>query len=359
MLDVAEQLGADVAAAAAEERGPVALGAVDALELRRVGDLVAEDEGDQRAGTYRFESADGCDPHGRQGARRAHPRARRGGGARARQRRARRPCSSATTRRPTSTSGSSTRPRPRPGCAPSTCGCRQSTARGRAAREGRRAERRRRRSTRCSSSCRSRPASTRSASSARSTRAKDVDGLHPRERRRAAARADRASSRRPRAACWRCCASTTIELDGARGGRDRPQRDRRQADRAAARCRRNATVTVCHSHTRDLGGHTRAADVLVVAIGVPAIVTADMVKPGAAVIDVGINRTDDGVVGDVDPAAAEVAALPDAGARRRRADDDRMSAGKRRYLRPHRKPAKWAVSIHFEQCYVQPASRPS
>jgi methylenetetrahydrofolate dehydrogenase (NADP+) / methenyltetrahydrofolate cyclohydrolase len=69
----------------------------------------------------------------------------------------------------------------------------------------------------------------------------------------------------------------------------------------------NATVTVCHSHTRDLGAHTRAADVLVVATGRPAIVTADMVGPGAAVIDVGINRTDDGIVGDVDPEVAEVA----------------------------------------------------
>jgi methylenetetrahydrofolate dehydrogenase (NADP+)/methenyltetrahydrofolate cyclohydrolase len=69
----------------------------------------------------------------------------------------------------------------------------------------------------------------------------------------------------------------------------------------------NATVTVCHSRTRDLGAHTRAADVLVVAIGRPGLVTADMVKPGSVVIDVGINRTDDGLVGDVDPAAAEVA----------------------------------------------------
>jgi methylenetetrahydrofolate dehydrogenase (NADP+)/methenyltetrahydrofolate cyclohydrolase len=69
----------------------------------------------------------------------------------------------------------------------------------------------------------------------------------------------------------------------------------------------NATVTICHSRTRDLGAHTRAADVLVVAIGQPGLVIADMVRPGAAVIDVGINRTDDGLVGDVDPAAAEVA----------------------------------------------------
>src|SRR3954454_9642811 len=63
----------------------------------------------------------------------------------------------------------------------------------------------------------------------------------------------------------------------------------------------NATVTVCHSHTRDLAAHTRAADVLVVAAGRPAFVTAEMVKRGGAVVDVGINRTDAGVVGDVDP----------------------------------------------------------
>ena len=70
---------------------------------------------------------------------------------------------------------------------------------------------------------------------------------------------------------------------------------------------RNATVTVCHSRTADLAEHTRAADVLVVAAGRPAVVTAEMVKPGAAVVDVGINRTDGGIVGDVDPAVAEVA----------------------------------------------------
>lgn len=70
----------------------------------------------------------------------------------------------------------------------------------------------------------------------------------------------------------------------------------------------NATVTVCHSRTRELGRHTREADIVVAAVGVPGIVTADMVKPGAAVIDVGITRTDSGLLGDVDPGAAEVAA---------------------------------------------------
>ena len=65
----------------------------------------------------------------------------------------------------------------------------------------------------------------------------------------------------------------------------------------------NATVTVAHSRTPDLAAVTRRADVLVAAVGVPKMVTADMVKPGAAVVDVGINRTEEGLVGDVDFAA--------------------------------------------------------
>ena len=70
----------------------------------------------------------------------------------------------------------------------------------------------------------------------------------------------------------------------------------------------NATVTVCHSRTRDLAGVCRRADILVAAVGSPRLVGADWVKPGAAVIDVGMNRTEDGLVGDVDfEAAAEVA----------------------------------------------------
>ena len=62
----------------------------------------------------------------------------------------------------------------------------------------------------------------------------------------------------------------------------------------------NATVTVCHSRTADLADITRQADLLVAAIGRPQAITADMVKPGAVVVDVGINRTADGLVGDVD-----------------------------------------------------------
>jgi methylenetetrahydrofolate dehydrogenase (NADP+) / methenyltetrahydrofolate cyclohydrolase len=71
----------------------------------------------------------------------------------------------------------------------------------------------------------------------------------------------------------------------------------------------HATVTICHSHTDDLARETLDADVLVVAAGAPEIVTADMVKAGSAVVDVGINRTDQGIVGDVDPDAATHAAF--------------------------------------------------
>jgi methylenetetrahydrofolate dehydrogenase (NADP+) / methenyltetrahydrofolate cyclohydrolase len=71
----------------------------------------------------------------------------------------------------------------------------------------------------------------------------------------------------------------------------------------------NATVTVCHSRTRDLAAVCRRAGVLVAAVGVPRLLGADAVKPGAVVVDVGMNRTEDGLCGDVDfEAASEVAA---------------------------------------------------
>ncbi len=72
---------------------------------------------------------------------------------------------------------------------------------------------------------------------------------------------------------------------------------------------RNATVTICHSRTPDLGAHARRADILVVGVGRPHLVSADMVKEGAAVVDVGITRTEEGLVGDVHPDAAGRAAL--------------------------------------------------
>jgi methylenetetrahydrofolate dehydrogenase (NADP+)/methenyltetrahydrofolate cyclohydrolase len=71
----------------------------------------------------------------------------------------------------------------------------------------------------------------------------------------------------------------------------------------------NATVTICHSRTQDLARHTLEADVLVVAVGQAGIVRPDMVKVGGAVVDVGMNRTEAGLVGDVDPGAAKVAAF--------------------------------------------------
>lgn len=69
----------------------------------------------------------------------------------------------------------------------------------------------------------------------------------------------------------------------------------------------NATVTLCHTGTRDLAEHTRRADIIVAGAGVPGLVTKDMVRPGAAVLDVGVSRTDSGLVGDVTPDVAEVA----------------------------------------------------
>lgn len=76
----------------------------------------------------------------------------------------------------------------------------------------------------------------------------------------------------------------------------------------------NATVTLCHTGTRDLAAHTRAADIVVAAAGKPALIKADMIKAGAVLLDVGITRTDAGLVGDLDQdvwdKAAKVAPMP-------------------------------------------------
>ncbi len=69
----------------------------------------------------------------------------------------------------------------------------------------------------------------------------------------------------------------------------------------------NATVTLCHTGTRDLRAHLARADIIVAAAGVPGLVTADSIRPGAAVLDVGITRTELGLVGDVSPEVSEVA----------------------------------------------------
>ncbi len=71
----------------------------------------------------------------------------------------------------------------------------------------------------------------------------------------------------------------------------------------------NATVTICHSRTRDLERHTLEADILVAAVGRLHVIRAEMVKAGATVIDVGMNRTEEGLFGDVDPRAMERAAF--------------------------------------------------
>nr|WP_221316831.1 bifunctional methylenetetrahydrofolate dehydrogenase/methenyltetrahydrofolate cyclohydrolase [Saccharopolyspora gloriosae] len=69
----------------------------------------------------------------------------------------------------------------------------------------------------------------------------------------------------------------------------------------------NATVTLCHTGTPDLAAEVRRADVVVAAAGRPHLITPDMVKPGAAVLDVGVTRTDEGIAGDVHPEVAEIA----------------------------------------------------
>ncbi|WP_153505393.1 bifunctional methylenetetrahydrofolate dehydrogenase/methenyltetrahydrofolate cyclohydrolase [Cumulibacter manganitolerans] len=69
----------------------------------------------------------------------------------------------------------------------------------------------------------------------------------------------------------------------------------------------NCTVTICHTGTKDLAEHTRRADIVVAAAGSPGLITGDMIKPGAAVVDVSSNRTDDGLVGDTTPDVREVA----------------------------------------------------
>jgi methylenetetrahydrofolate dehydrogenase (NADP+)/methenyltetrahydrofolate cyclohydrolase len=71
----------------------------------------------------------------------------------------------------------------------------------------------------------------------------------------------------------------------------------------------NATVTICHSRTADLPRHTLDADILVAAVGSLGVITEDMVKVGATVIDVGVNRTEEGLFGDVDPGVGDVAAF--------------------------------------------------
>ena len=98
----------------------------------------------------------------------------------------------------------------------------------------------------------------------------------------------------------------------------------------------NATVTLCHTGTRDLAAHVRTADIVVAAAGVPGIITADMVKPGAAVLDVGVSRVDGKIAGDVDPDVWDVAGWVSPNPGGRRTDDPRDAAHQHRARSPRR-----------------------
>lgn len=141
------------------------------------------------------------------------------------------------------------------------------------------------------------------AALARISAAKDVDGLHPANLGGLVRGIDAPRACTP----WgvmKMLEHYGIDLEGKRAvviGRSsivgKPQ--------ALMLLEQNATVTICHSRTADLAGVCREADVLVAAVGRPKLVDASYVKPGAVVIDVGINRTDEGMVGDVDFEAVE------------------------------------------------------
>jgi methylenetetrahydrofolate dehydrogenase (NADP+)/methenyltetrahydrofolate cyclohydrolase len=137
--------------------------------------------------------------------------------------------------------------------------------------------------------------------------AKDVDGLHPMNAGQLFLGKPTLVGATP-VGVMAMLREHNIEIDGARAvviGRS----DIVGKPMAHLLMQANATVTICHSHTRDLPRHTLDADILIAAVGVPTMVSPDMVKSGGVVIDVGINRTDAGLVGDVDPGAAEVAAF--------------------------------------------------
>ena len=156
---------------------------------------------------------------------------------------------------------------------------------------------------------------------------KDVDGLTPMSAGLLTPRPPRPAARARPPASW-CCSRRPAPSSRA------PRRSSSAARTSSASrwpscCSpANATVTVCHSRTRDLPEVCRRADVLIAAVGRDRMVKADWVKPGATVIDVGMNRSDDGLNGDVDfDAVAGGRGRDHAGARRRRPDDDRAAAG--------------------------------
>ena len=180
------------------------------------------------------------------------------------------------------------------------------TARGGPARPRHRPRARRRASTGSWSSCRSPTRSTPTRVVGTIDPAKDVDGLTPVNAGLLAHGTPGLTPCTP-AGVMELLRSRGVELEGAEAvvvGRSKLV----GVPVARLLLDANATVTVCHSRTRDLDAVCRRADVLVAAVGVPKLLGAEAVKPGAVVIDVGMNRTDDGLSGDVDfEAAAEVA----------------------------------------------------
>ena len=161
-------------------------------------------------------------------------------------------------------------------------------------------------------------------SSPRSTRTKDVDGLHPLNSGRLFLGKPLHVPATPLGVMV-MLAEYGIELEGKDAvvvGRS----ELAGKPMAMLLLAENATVTICHSRTADLASHTRRADVLVAAIGRPGMITPDMVKPGAVVVDIGVTRTDEGVRGDVDRGRRRGRGVHDARSRRRRPDDDRNAS---------------------------------
>lgn len=136
---------------------------------------------------------------------------------------------------------------------------------------------------------------------------KDADGLHPTNLGKLVLGIDAPLPCTPRG-CVELLREYGVEIDGAEVvivGRGVTVG--RPLGLLLTRRSENATVTLCHTGTRDLAVHLRRADIVVAAAGVPHFITAQMVKPGAALLDVGITRTDSGLLGDLHPDVKEVA----------------------------------------------------
>lgn len=138
---------------------------------------------------------------------------------------------------------------------------------------------------------------------------KDADGLHPSNLGRLVLNEPGPLPCTPRGIV-ELCRRYDVELDGARVAVvGRGVTVGRPLGLLLTRRSENSTVTLCHTGTRDLAAEVRRADIVVAAAGVRGLITADMVQPGATVLDVGVSRTDLGLVGDVAPEVAEVAGL--------------------------------------------------